>query len=126
MQLGVDGVNIRLLLLGDAVDCYEVVLFMVEWFPWIIAANVIALGVVKPGYRVLTFLSFPIVLLSLIAAILIGSHTEANRNGFEFGATSVREALETYIEKERVRTERPTFLIFWREKSTPPPSAFTK
>jgi cyclopropane fatty-acyl-phospholipid synthase-like methyltransferase len=86
-------------LLGDAVDCYEVVLFMVEWFPWIIAANVIALGVVKPGYRVLTFLSFPIVLLSLIAAILIGSHTEANRNGFEFGATSVREALETYIEK---------------------------
>jgi cyclopropane fatty-acyl-phospholipid synthase-like methyltransferase len=102
--------------LGAAIDLYEVVLFMVEWFPYIIACNILAFGVVKPGYRVITLLSFPIVLLSIIAAILIGSHTEANRNGFEFGATSIREALEVYVEKGQGPAGEPLIDILEKGK----------
>lgn len=80
------------------IDCFELVLFMVEYTNYLIAANVVALMFVKSKLRIPTILFLPTLWLFLIAAAMLGSFETAKLQGYDMELPSMREALETYIE----------------------------
>jgi len=80
------------------IDCFEFVLFMVEYTNYIIAANVIALMFVKRKMIIPTLLALPLVWAVLIAATYLGSYETAQLEGYDLELPSMREALELYIE----------------------------
>jgi cyclopropane fatty-acyl-phospholipid synthase-like methyltransferase len=80
------------------IDCFEFVLFMVEYTNYIIAFNVVALMFVKRKLIIPTILFLPLVWGILIGAVILGSYEEAKLKGYNPELPSMREALELYIE----------------------------
>lgn len=79
------------------IDCYEVVLWMVEYTNYIILANFIALFFVKRRLILPTLFFLPIVWGILIAATVIGSYEDAQLQGYDMSAPSLRQAVEAYV-----------------------------
>lgn len=80
------------------IDCFEVVLFLVEYVHVIFALIVISLFVVKKSYRVLTICALPLLILGIVGALVLGSYEDAKLKGYDLTLPSLREALENYIE----------------------------
>ena len=60
--------------------------------------NVIAVCAAKPGkWRVLCILFIPIMIVSMISGVILGSWEDAARRGYDPALPSVREAVETYV-----------------------------
>jgi len=87
------------------VDCFEFVLFMVEYTNYIIAFNVIALMFVKRKMIIPTLLFIPLLWGLLIAATILGSYEDAQIKGYDPELPSMREALELYIEENQGNLE---------------------
>lgn len=80
------------------IDCFDVVLAMVEHTHYIIAFNVLALMFVKRKMIIPTILFLPLVWGVLILATITGSFEDAKLKGYNTDLPSMREALEMYIE----------------------------
>jgi len=79
-------------------DIFEVVLFMVEYMPVLIASNVVLFMVVKPSLRIPALLVLPVSWGLMIAGVFSASWEDAKRRGYDMSLPSVREAIEDYIE----------------------------
>jgi len=94
-----------LLFVYDGMDAFEFVIFLVEYFPYILAINLILLFTVRPSLRVPTLFAFPLALGGVTLFTILGSFAAAQRNGFDvnfmdvFSSKSIglRAALEDYI-----------------------------
>jgi len=81
-------------------DGFEVVLFIIEWLQYIVAANVIAVALARKGAgRMLVVCLIPLAVVGLIGAVTFGSREAAKERGFSLDKPSVRQAVEIYIEK---------------------------
>ena len=80
------------------IDIFEIVLFMVEFTPYLIAVNVVLVMLVQPKYRVPTALALPLTWGLMILGVFTASWEDAERRGYDMSLPSVREALEDYIE----------------------------
>lgn len=90
------------------IDCFEFVLFMVEWMPFFFALVVVLLvmtfiplgdgKVLHPGMRKWAVLSLPTIWIILISAVALGSHEDAAARNYDMSMPSMRQALEVYIE----------------------------
>lgn len=81
------------------VDCFELVIFLVENAAYIVAANIVALTMVKSGaVRWIVGLVIPVTVCALIAAVVLGSFEDARLKSYDLTKPSLREALEAYIE----------------------------
>jgi cyclopropane fatty-acyl-phospholipid synthase-like methyltransferase len=87
------------------VDCFELVLYFVEWFPYVVALNVIAIPVLRKSWRVPAFLFLPGLVCVLVAAVTLGSYEDARLKGYDMSLPSMREALEDYIESGHGKVE---------------------
>lgn len=83
------------------IDCFNVVLFMVEYLHYLIAANVVALMFVKRKMILPTLFLLPLIWVVIIAAVVLGSFEEAKLKGYNPELPSMREALELYIENNQ-------------------------
>ena len=79
-------------------DFYEVLLFVLEYTPYLLALNVIALFMVKKSCRVIVGLALPLTYVLMISGAVLGSWEDAARRGYDPKMPSVRVALEQYIE----------------------------
>jgi cyclopropane fatty-acyl-phospholipid synthase-like methyltransferase len=79
-------------------DCFEVVLFLVERLPMLVAANIIAFMMVKKSLRIPVLLFIPGLITTLVLAVGLGSYEDARLKGFDMSLPSLRQALEDYIE----------------------------
>lgn len=82
------------------VDIFEFVLFLAENLKYMVAVNIVALFVVKPGvWKYLTILAIPVILASCVCGVIYGSWRTAELSGlYDMNGPSLREALEAYIE----------------------------
>jgi len=80
------------------IDCYEIVLLVVEWAPYIVALNIVAVTIVKKTFRLPVLCFLPLLLAVLVAATTLGSYEDAKLKGYDMSLPSMRQALETYIE----------------------------
>merc|ERR1712166_1584358 len=80
------------------IDFTELVLFLVERLPEIVAINIVLACLVKPRFRVPTLLFVPIMLAIMILGTLTGSFESAAQQGYDLNEPSLRQALENYIE----------------------------
>merc|ERR1712166_173070 len=80
------------------IDFTELVLFLVERLPEIVAINIVLACLVKPRFRVPTLLFVPIMLAIMILGTLTGSFESAAQQGYDLNEPSLRQALESYIE----------------------------
>lgn len=71
---------------------------MVEFMPYLIAANVVLFMIVKPKFRILTILLLPLTWGIMILGVYTGSYEDAKRRGYDMSLPSLREKLESYIE----------------------------
>lgn len=79
-------------------DIFEIVLFMVEYLPQIIAVNAVAIFMVKPWLRKWVIMFMPLTIALMIAFTVAESFEDARERGYDLSKGSVREALEDYIE----------------------------
>lgn len=79
-------------------DCFELVLALVEYLHYIVAANVLAFMFVKRKLFIPTLLFLPIIWTVLIVATVMGSYEDAQAKGYDMSKPSMRQALELYIE----------------------------
>jgi len=94
-----------LLFVYDGMDAFEFVVFLVEYFPYIMAVNIVMLFTVRPSLRIPAIFAFPIALGGVTLFTIMGSFAAAQRNGFDvnfmdvFSSKSIglRAALEDYI-----------------------------
>merc|ERR1711865_1185757 len=80
------------------IDFTELVLFLVERLPEIVAINIVLACLVKPRFRVPTLLFVPIALAIMILGTWTGSFESAAQQGYDLNEPSLRQALESYIE----------------------------
>lgn len=80
------------------IDIFEIVLWMVESTPMLVACNVVAFFLVKRSIRWCMVPLLPIIWGLMIVAVYMGSHEDAAARGYDMSLPSVREALESYIE----------------------------
>jgi len=80
------------------VDCYEFILFAVEWFPYIIAINIVLAAMFRPKLIALPICFAPVTILVLVGAVVFGSYEDARLKGYDMSKPSLRQALEVYIE----------------------------
>lgn len=94
-------------MIWEGMDIFEVVIAMVEYFPYILAINIVLVaGVVRPGMRKYAICAFPAALGVMILLTILGSYVAAQRNGFDVSVADafsgktvgLRAALEGYIE----------------------------
>lgn len=80
------------------IDCFELVLLLVEWFPYLVAATIVALTLVRKSCRILVFLFIPLLFITLISAVTLGSYEDAGLKGYDMSKPSLRQAVESYID----------------------------
>ena len=78
-------------------DCFEVLLFLVEYLPQVIAVCVVSAFMVKRKFMMLPILFVPGLILIMAAAVYFGSYEDARNKGYDMSMPSMRDALETYI-----------------------------
>eukprot|EP00924_Labyrinthula_sp_SR-Ha-C_P004419 snap_masked-scaffold_89-processed-gene-0.31-mRNA-1 protein AED:0.16 eAED:0.16 QI:0/-1/0/1/-1/1/1/0/435 len=83
------------------VDIFEILLFVVEHLPTLIAINVIALPLTKPAARPFVCCLIPLFLTVAIIGTSIESYSSALNAGYDLSQPSLRSALEVYIETEK-------------------------
>lgn len=80
------------------VDCFEIVLFIVEWMKYLVAVNVVVFFMVKSKWRPFVATVLPLILAILTLGITLGSWEDAAAKGYDPNLPSLRDALENYIE----------------------------
>lgn len=80
------------------IDVFEFVIFYSENLPYMVAANIGMLFLVKRSLIIPTILFLPAVLGIMIAGVYFGSFEDARNRGFDTNLPSLREKLEDYIE----------------------------
>lgn len=80
------------------IDFYEIILFLIEWIPYVIAINLIVIGVIRPKLRWIPICFVPFTIIILTTATVLGSYEDARLKGYDMAQPSLRQALETYIE----------------------------
>mmetsp|Transcript_21178 Transcript_21178/g.54683 ORF Transcript_21178/g.54683 Transcript_21178/m.54683 type:complete len:451 (-) Transcript_21178:567-1919(-) len=79
-------------------DFVEFLLWFIENLPRVVAVNVIAVFAAKPGKaRWLCILFIPILIVTMISGVILGSWEDAARRGYDPALPSVREAIEVYV-----------------------------
>ena len=78
-------------------DLFEVVLFLVEFSPYLLAVNLVLVMMVKKQFRTLVLCFLPLFVITTVAIVVITSYEHAMKNGFDLSKPSIREALENYI-----------------------------
>jgi cyclopropane fatty-acyl-phospholipid synthase-like methyltransferase len=80
------------------IDCFEFVLFLVEYLPVLVAVIVISCFLVKRKYILLPICFVPVMILVIVAALILGGYEDAKAKGYDMSLPNLREALEIYIE----------------------------
>jgi len=82
------------------IDIFEFVLWLAENLKYLIAANIVAVYLVKPGFfKYLTIVAIPLTLVICTSGVIYGSWRAAELSGkYDMNGPTLREALESYIE----------------------------
>lgn len=79
-------------------DFYEIVIFIVEWLPWLVAMNIVLVCIASSTFRKYCIFALPGVLGLFTILCTGGSYIDAYGLGYDLGQPSLRMALETYVE----------------------------
>merc|ERR1711865_870071 len=83
---------------GAMFDMYEVIIFIVEWLPWIVALNIVLICIASSTFRKYCIVALPAFLGCMVVITTAGSYIDAHAMGYDLSKPSLRMALETYVE----------------------------